>query len=161
MFKIGDNVVYPMQGIGVIKNIEEKDFTGENKQYFIIQMLHNNMEVMIPADRISNSNLRLISDGDTLDNILLSFKDRVCDLDDLAASRQRYQLNMEKIKSGSLEDCADVLYELTQINKEKTLNSSEKQMLTNAKRFMVTEISAIKEISEDKADDLLNSSLEL
>lgn len=66
MFNVGDKVVYPMQGIGIVQRIEEKLFCGKKKKYCIIQMLKNNLEIMIPIDRLPNSKLRMINDINTL-----------------------------------------------------------------------------------------------
>ncbi|WP_207706368.1 MULTISPECIES: CarD family transcriptional regulator [Clostridium] len=159
MFEIGDKVVYPMQGAGIIKNIEEKEFSGEKQEYYIIKMLKSNMEIMIPLDRISHSNLRLISDSSTLSSVLFSFQTKDSSNEEILPSKQRYQTNMQKLKSGSLKESAEVFYDLTLINKEKPLNSSEKQMLMNARKFLIDEMTLIKKISENEAEDLLDSSI--
>ncbi|MEW8957022.1 CarD family transcriptional regulator [Clostridium sp.] len=158
MFNVGDKVVYPMQGIGIIEAIEDKDFSGEKQQYYIIKMITNNMEIMIPEKRVQISNMRLISDASTLENILLNFHNKEWNPEDVLPSKERYQSNMEKIKSGSLEDGAEVIYDLTHMNKEKALNSSEKQMLQNARKFLIDEMSLIKKITEKEAEKLLNAS---
>ena len=160
LFEIGDKIVYPMQGAGVIQGIEEKDFQGKKQQYYIIKMLTNNMEIMIPSWRMSKSNIRLISDDSTLKNVLLNRNDKESEPIEPTEplnSKQRYQINMDKIKTGSLKDGAEVVYNLTQINKEKALNTSESQMLTNARKFLIDEIILIKKITEDEANDLLDS----
>ena len=70
MFSIGDKVVYPMQGIGVVDRIEDKIFSGKNREYIIVKILSNNLEIMIPSDKVLNSNLRKINDNSTLEDIL-------------------------------------------------------------------------------------------
>ncbi len=159
MFEIGDKIVYPMQGAGIIKNIEEKEFCGKRRKYYVINMVTGNMKIMIPTERILDSNIRLISDASTLDNVLFSFKSEDSTSQKTIPSKQRYQINMQKLKSGSLKENIEVVYNLTKIDKEKTLNSSEKQMLMNARKFLVDEIALIKKISENEADDLLDSSI--
>lgn len=156
MFNIGDKVVYPMQGAGIIKGIEDKDFSGEIRKYYIIKMLSNNMDIMIPSDKISVSNLRPISDISTLNKILSNFDNKDSTEEIEVSSRERYNINKEKIKSGSLKDCVDVVHDLSLISKEKTLNSSEKQMLNCAKKFLIDEIILVKKISESEADNLLH-----
>ncbi|WP_444546596.1 CarD family transcriptional regulator [Clostridium weizhouense] len=158
LFKAGDKVVYPMQGIGIIEKFEEKIFSGQKKQYCIIKMLKNNMEIMIPTDRLSSSNIRMISDIKTLENILSHIQNNSQIQEDLT-SKQRYQINMEKIKTGSLRDSAEVVYDLTLINKQKSLNSSEKQILNTAKKLLIDEITLIKNISEIEATNLLKSTI--
>lgn len=156
-FEIGDKIVYPMQGAGVIQGVEEKNFQGKKQQYYIIKMLTNNMEIMIPSWRLSNSNIRLISDDSTLKNVLVDLNARDPEPSEPLNSKQRYQANMDKIKTGSLKDGAEVVYDLTQLNKEKALNTSESQMLMNARKFLIDEIILIKKITEDEANNLLDS----
>lgn len=159
MFEIGDKIIYPMQGAGVIQGIEEKDFSGEKKKYYIIKMLTNNMQLMIPMDRIIDSNLRLVTNESTLDKILLDLNTTDFSSNDNISSKQRYQSNMDKIKSGSLKENLEVVYDLTCLSKEKSLNSTEKQMLTNARKFLVDEIILVKNLTEDEADNLLDENM--
>lgn len=159
LFEIGDKIIYPMQGAGVIQGIEEKDFSGEKKKYYIIKMLTNNMQLMIPMDRIIDSNLRLVTNESTLDKILLDLNTTDFSSNDNISSKQRYQSNMDKIKSGSLKENLEVVYDLTCLSKEKSLNSTEKQMLTNARKFLVDEIILVKNLTEDEADNLLDENM--
>lgn len=158
MFLIGDKVVYPMQGIGIIDRIEDKIFSGENREYIIVKILSNNLEIMIPSDKISNSNLRKITDNSTLEDVLFDLTNKNNNLEGISA-KERYQNNMTKIKSGSLKDSAEVVYDLILMNKEKSLNTSEKQLFNTAHKFLVQEVSFIKDISETEATDFLNLNL--
>ena len=158
MFLIGDKVVYPMQGIGIIDRIEDKIFSGKNREYIIVKILSNNLEIMIPSDKISNSNLRKITDNSTLEDVLFDLTNKNNRLEGISA-KERYQNNMTKIKSGSLKDSAEVVYDLILMNKEKSLNTSEKQLFNTAHKFLVQEVSFIKNISETEATDFLNLNL--
>lgn len=158
MFTIGDKVVYPMQGIGIIERIENKIFSGKSKEYIIIKILSNNLEIMIPSDKISNSSLRKISDNSTLENVLFNLTDKTINIKGMS-SKERYQFNLDKIKSGSLQDSAEVVYDLISIKKEKTLNSSEKQLFNTARKFLVQEVSLIKNISEIEATDFIKENI--
>lgn len=158
MFSIGDKVVYPMQGIGVVEKIEDKIFSGKNREYIIIKILSNNLEIMIPSDKILNSNLRKISDTSTLEDILFNISDKNDELESVSA-KERYQTNMTKIKSGSLKDSAEVVYDLILMNKEKSLNSSEKQLFNTARKFLIEEVCLIKNISEPEVIDSLHLNL--
>lgn len=157
LFKVGDKVVYPMQGTGIIESIEERDFLGEMQEYYIIEMITQNMQIMIPYSKIKESNLRLISDPITLDNVLTDFTTKDPHTTKATPPKQRYKIHMDKIKSGSLEESAEVVWDLVCLNKEKTLNATEKQMLTNARKFLTGEISLIRKISEDEANELLDT----
>ncbi|OOM71471.1 RNA polymerase-binding transcription factor CarD [Clostridium puniceum] len=158
MFSIGDKVVYPMQGIGVIERIEDKIFSGKNREYIIVKILSNNLEIMIPSDKILNSNLRKICDNSTLEDILFNISSKNNELHSTSA-KERYQTNMTKVKSGLLKDSAEVVYDLILMNKEKSLNSSEKQLFNTARKFLVEEVSLIKNISETEAINFLDLNL--
>ena len=158
MFLIGDKVVYPMQGIGIIDRIEDKIFSGKNREYIIVKILSNNLEIMIPSDKISNSNLRKITDNSTLEDVLFDLTNKNNKLEGISA-KERYQNNMTKMKSGSLKDSAEVVYDLILMNKEKSLNTSEKQLFNTAHKFLVQEVSFIKNISETEATDFLKLNL--
>lgn len=158
MFLIGDKVVYPMQGIGIIDRIEDKKFSGKNREYIIVKILSNNLEIMIPSDKISSSNLRKITDNSTLEDVLFDLTSKNAKSEDISA-KERYQNNMSKIKSGSLKDSAEVVYDLILMNKEKSLNTSEKQLFNTAHKFLVQEVSFIKDISETEATNFLNLNL--
>jgi len=158
LFLIGDKVVYPMQGIGIIDRIEDKIFSGKNREYIIVKILSNNLEIMIPSDKISNSNLRKITDNSTLEDVLFDLANKNNKLEGISA-KERYQNNMTKMKSGSLKDSAEVVNDLILMNKEKSLNTSEKQLFNTAHKFLVQEVSFIKNISETEATDFLNLNL--
>ncbi|GCF66405.1 hypothetical protein BC2903_02240 [Bacillus cereus] len=74
MFQIGDNIVYPMQGAGIIKAIEEKEIAGKKQQYYVIKMSASNMEIMIPEGKILSSNIRPVTDITALIHIINIFQ---------------------------------------------------------------------------------------
>ncbi|MFF3023743.1 CarD family transcriptional regulator [Gottfriedia sp. NPDC057948] len=153
MFEVGDSIFYPMQGAGVIESIQEKEVQGEIQQYFIIRLLIKKMEVMIPISKMSNSRIRMVVDSNTLDNILINFHNGESDRS--LSYKQRFKLNTEKMKTGNIEDGAEVVRDLMRIDKEKSLNSSEKQMLGNASKIFISELELVKGISQSQAKELL------
>ncbi|EEM95075.1 Transcriptional regulator, CarD [Bacillus thuringiensis IBL 200] len=148
LFQIGDNIVYPMQGAGIIKAIEEKEIAGEKQQYYVIKMSASNMELMIPAGRISNSNIRPVTDITALVHIMDIFQHG--ESDRLLTWKQRYKLNTDKIKTGKMQEGAEVVRDLMRIQKEKALNASEKKMLDNAYEFLISELGLIEGITENQ-----------
>jgi CarD family transcriptional regulator len=157
LFKIGDNIVYPMHGAGVIEAIEEKEVLGEIQQYYVIKMPINNMQVMIPIKKILNSRIRSVVDVLVLENVLHVFHNGESDRS--LTWKERYKSNMEKMKTGEIQEGAEVVRDLMRINKEKALNTSEKQMLDSARRIFVSELGLIKGITEIQATDLLNAKI--
>lgn len=161
MFNIGDKIVYPSQGIGVIDEIEEKEFKGEKQAYYTIKLYNNNMKLTLPFSRIEMSNMRLVSDSKTLDNCLKHINKFIVEIDGLNKInfKERKTVNELKIKSGALDDYLEVICNLTQLKMEQNLNSSEKQMLANAKKIVIEEICQSKNLSNDEAADLLDISM--
>jgi len=157
MFQIGDRVIYPMQGAGVIQGIEEKEISGTPDMYFIIDILSNKMQVMVPLSKMLNTGIRLISDEHLLEDILLNFKTKKLFTSQDLSYRERYNINMAKVKTGGIKEGSEVVHDLMLLGENKPLNSSEKQLLLTAKKILISEISIIKGISESNADDLLSS----
>ncbi len=159
LFNIGDKVVYPMQGAGVIEAIEEREFSGEAQKYYVIRIAHNRLTIMIPECKIADSHLRLVNDEDTLKFILQNVHGHSCPMQNFSSMKERNEYLNSKIKSGSLKENAEVVIELMEINSNKRLNSTEKQLLDKAKKLIIGEISLIKGISPNQATVLLNSSM--
>lgn len=148
LFQIGDNIVYPMQGAGIIKAIEEKEIAGKKQQYYVIKMSANNMEIMIPEGKILNSNIRPVTDITALIHIIDIFQHG--ESDRLLTWKQRYKMNTDKIKTGKMQEGAEVVRDLMRIQKEKALNASEKKMLDNAHEFLISELGLIEGITENQ-----------
>lgn len=148
LFQIGDNIVYPMQGAGIIKAIEEKEIAGEKQQYYVIKMSASNMEIMIPEGKILNSNIRPVTDIKALIHIIDIFQHG--ESDRLLTWKQRYKVNTDKIKTGKMQEGAEVVRDLMRIQKEKVLNASEKKMLDNAHEFLISELGLIEGITENQ-----------
>ena len=96
-------------------------------------MSASNMEIMIPEGKILNSNIRPVTDIAALIHIIDIFQHG--ESDRLLTWKQRYKLNTDKIKTGKMQEGAEVVRDLMRIQKEKALNASEKKMLDNAHEF--------------------------
>ncbi|RAN76365.1 transcription factor YdeB, partial [Bacillus sp. SRB_331] len=110
MFQIGDNIVYPMHGAGIIEAIEEKEFSGKKQQYFVIKMSIRNMQVMIPMGKILSSSIRPVTDILALKHIIHIFQHG--ESDKLLPWKQRYKVNTDKIKTGEIQEGAEVVRDL-------------------------------------------------
>jgi len=148
LFQIGDNIVYPMHGVGIIKAIEEKEISGKKQQYYVIKMLISNMQVMIPTVKILSSSIRPVTDIIALKRIIHIFHHE--ESDRLLPWKQRYKVNTDKIKTGKIQECTEVVRDLMRMKKEKALNTSEKKMLDNAHEFLISELGLIKGITENQ-----------
>ncbi len=148
LYQVGDNIVYPMHGVGIIKAIEEKEVSGKKQQYYVIKMLISNMQIMIPTSKIVSSSIRPVTDIIALKHLIHIFLHG--ESDRLLPWKQRFKVNTDKIKTGKIQECAEVVRDLMRMKKEKTLNTSEKKMLANAHEFLISELNLIKGITENQ-----------
>jgi len=153
LFKIGDNIFYPMHGAGKIESLEEKDFAGKKQPYYTIQMLIGDLKVMIPMRKISKTMIRPVKELCDVKEIASSIKEQATE--NKLPWKQRYKANMDKIKSGSLEDSAEVVHALLQMQKESKLNSSERSMLIKAQNFLKSELKLIDGMNKYKIEQFL------
>ena len=148
LFQIGDNIVYPMHGVGIINAIEEKEILGEKQLYYVIKMSISNIQIMIPTAKVLSSSIRPVTDIIALKDIMHIFQHG--ETDRLLPWKLRYKLNMEKIKTGKIQEGAEVVRDLLRMKKEKSLNTSEKKMLKNASEYLISELKLMKGITENQ-----------
>ncbi|WP_042348403.1 CarD family transcriptional regulator [Bacillus massiliigorillae] len=146
MFQIGDSIVYPLHGAGVIEAIEKKEVLGEFRQYFVIKLSINNLQIMIPIENIAKLGLRPVSEYKNVEFILEQYLNG--ETDQSIPVKERFRLNTEKIKTGKIADCIEVVRDLSRIEGEKSLNSSEKQLLNKARAILMSELVLIDGITE-------------
>ncbi len=144
MFKLGDKVVYPMHGAGVIETMESKEILGEIKSYYVLKMPIGEMKLMIPVDNVNNIGLRNIIDKETVEKVYDILKQAAV-LND-SNWNKRYRDNLVKMKTGDIFAVAQVVRDLTYRDREKGLSTGEKKMLVSAKQMLISEIA----LSTDK-----------
>lgn len=154
MYQVGDNIFYPMHGAGQITAIEEKEVAGEILQYYIINMINDNMKVMIPKNKISKTNIRPVTDLDTVKEIARMIDKVEADKD--LTWKKRNKLNNDMIKSGSLKACAEVIYGLSNMQREQKLNSSERTQLKQAQAFLMSELKLVEGMNNDRKERFLS-----
>ena len=154
MFKVGDKVVYPMHGAGVIEVIEEREFLGEKRQYYIMRMPIGDMRVMVPTDSTEEVGLRQVMSAEDADKVLDILRSESTKMSN--SWNRRYRANMEKIKSGSAFEVAEVVRNLIQRDMEKGLSSGEKKMLDSARQILVSELALAKDLDEEEAENLVD-----
>jgi len=162
MFKIGDLAVYPAQGVGIIERIEQKKISGCQQDFFVMRILENNMIIMIPSANVANVGLRQIIDRKEVSKVFSILKERDICVDDNQTWNRRYRDYMEKIKSGSVYEVAEVYRDLTNIQQDKELSFGERKMLDTARSLLIKEISLAKNMKEEdvERDIQLNFSIQ-
>ncbi len=159
MFNVGDKIVYPMHGAGVIDSIEEKEVLGEKRQYYILKM-PGEVKVMVPTANAENMGVRSIIDKNGAKKVL-----SILEKDETQMSdnwNKRYRDNLEKMKTGDVYEVADVVRNLTFKQKEKgTLSTGEKKMLDNAKVILVSELALAENSSNDEIEQLVENKIDM
>ena len=158
MFNVGDKIVHPMHGAGTISAIEEKNICNETEQYYIISM-PGEVKVMVPISKASDIGVRSVIDKAEAGKVL-----EVLEANETEMSNnwnKRYKENMEKMKSGSIYEVADVVRNLSYKQKEKGLSTGEKKMLNNAKQILVSELVLAEHASENEVENLVENKINL
>jgi len=153
MFKIGDKVVYPMHGAGIIEAIEEKEVLGDKRSYYIMKMPFGNMKLMVPIDNVNENGLRQVVNPEEVIRVMSILQDN--DNSMSANWNRRYRANMEKIKSGNIYEVAEVVRNLSLRDREKGLSTGERKMLENARQILISELVLAKEEKEDSIKNML------
>lgn len=151
MFSVGDKIVYPTHGAGVVKNIKEEKILGETKSYYVLYMPVGELKLMVPVENVSELGLRKIIDKEEVYRVLEVLSDQESELS--SNWNRRYRANMEKIKSGDIDEVAIVARDLYSRDKEKGLSTGEKKMLEQAIRIVVSELALATETEEEEMRD--------
>jgi CarD family transcriptional regulator len=157
-FDIGDNVVYPHHGAGMVLKKETKDLLGEKRDYLTIKILHNNMTVMVPCENAHRAGLRRVIDGEEVNKVIDVLTGEVSDMP--KNWNRRFKHNREKIKTGDVFELAEVVRNLAIREWEKGLSTGEKQMYTRAKKILASEFMYALSKDEDGAEAYLDELLE-
>jgi len=153
LFNIGDKVVYPMHGAGVIESIEEKEVLGETKKYYVLRLPVGDMKVMIPVTNYKDVGLRQVIDGDGVTRVFRILSEQSTSMS--SNWNRRYRANLEKIKSGNVYEVAEVVRNLITRDKEKGLSSGERKMLESARQILISELVLATEMNEDKTKSMI------
>jgi CarD family transcriptional regulator, regulator of rRNA transcription len=160
-YEVGDNVVYPHHGAGVVLKKETKDLMGEKRDYLTIKILHNNMTVMVPCENANRAGLRRVIDEEQVKKVIGVLTDEVSEMP--KNWNRRFKHNREKIKTGDVYELAEVVRNLAIREWEKGLSTGEKQMYTRAKKILASEMMYALDKTEDETeahlDDLLHRDL--
>jgi CarD family transcriptional regulator len=151
MFSVGDLAVYPAHGVGVIERIENQEISGCEQDFYVMRILDNDMIIMIPTSNVNNVGLREIIDKTELPRLYSILEKRDVALDNQTWNR-RYREYMDKIKTGSVFEVAEVYRDLLMLRVEKELSFGERKMLETARSLLIKEISLAKEIGESQVE---------
>ena len=156
-FQVGDLAVYPAHGVGRIESIESRVVNGEKHDFYIMKVIENGMVIMIPTWNVASVGLRDIINEKDIPKIYAVMQQRP----DLAMDNQtwnrRYREYMDKIKTGSLYEVAEVYRDLSLLKHNKDLSFGERKLYDTAQTLLVKEISTARDMDEKKVTSEIES----
>ena len=157
-FQIGDKVIYPNHGLGVVEKVEEKTILGTTTGFFHLRIISNETTVLVPVANVDNVGLRRAITDEEVERLFQLLGDG--NIDNHQNWKGRFKDNSDKMRTGSIYDMADVLKSLTFLAKSKSLSFREKRMLDRAKSLIVSEISEVMRLTAASIEDRVNEALE-
>lgn len=157
-FQVGDKVIYPNHGLGVVEKIEEKTILGTTCGFFHLRILSNDTTVLVPVANVDNVGLRRAITDEEVERLFGLLGDGK--IDNHANWKGRFKDNSDKMRTGSIYDMADVLKSLTFLAKSKSLSFREKRMLDRAKALIISEVSEVMRVKVEEIEDRVEKALE-
>lgn len=154
-FKVGDKAVYPAHGVGEVTGIEDKEIAGSKAQFYILKIMDSGMTIMVPTSNVRHVGLREVISKSEVDAVYEILKER----GEYAITEQtwnrRYREYMDKIKTGSVYEIAEVLRDLSLLRFEKELSFGERKMLDTARNLIIKELAIAQAADEgDVAEEI-------
>ena len=157
MFQIGDKIVHPMHGAGVIDSIVSKKVNGVVRDYYILKLPVGGMLVMIPTEHTEEIGVRPVVDRDEADRLIAAMPDIKVDM--TQNWNRRYRENMLRIKSGDLMEVARVVKGLMLRDEDRGLSTGERKMLHSAKQILISELVLSQDASYEDMERRVNTAM--
>jgi CarD family transcriptional regulator len=157
LFDVGDKVVYPHHGAGMVVKKEKREVLGQTREYLTIKILHNDMTVNVPVESAEQVGLRTVIDEDLVKTVVKALTGGSTEMP--KNWNRRFKHNRDKMKTGDIFELAEVVKNLSLRDHEKGLSTGEKQMFVKAKKILASELMYAKEMDEDEAAEWLEGVL--
>jgi CarD family transcriptional regulator len=148
VFQVGDLAVYPAHGVGRIDAIESRVINGETHEFYIMKVLENSMVIMIPLSNVESVGLRDVIKKEDIPDVFAVMEKRQTEATNTQTWNRRYREYMDKIKTGSLYDVAEVFRDLSLLKMTKDLSFGERKLYDTAQVLLVKELSTAKNTDE-------------
>lgn len=156
-FQIGDKVVHPMYGAGVLESVVQKKVDGVVREYYIMKLPKRSMVVMIPTESSEEIGVRPVMDQAQADRLLAAIPQIQVEM--TANWNHRYRENLERLKSGDLIEVARVIKGLTVRDSKRGLSTGERKMLHAARQILISELVLSKSLSYEAVEQQLDTAL--
>lgn len=161
MFLVGDNVVYPMHGAGVVESIEERVYDAKPTKYLVLSMFLGNMKVRIPLCNLEKVGLRPVSPPKKVEEIQKVLETKVISNLKSITWNSRFTIYVDKMKSGDVLELAEVISILARQDQEKRLSTGERRLLGNARQILASEIMVVEQSDFDTAEKWIDEALNI
>ncbi|HEX6880525.1 MAG TPA: CarD family transcriptional regulator [Terriglobales bacterium] len=156
-FSVGDKVVYPNHGVGVIEQISSRTIGNTVERFYLLKIKSSSLKVMVPFENVNSVGLRKVVRNGEIQKILDYLCDGKCDSN--ADWKNRFKENSDKMRTGSLMEVAVVLKSLLQLAQSKPLSFREKKMMERARYLLVSELSMARPWTEQDVEETLTKAL--
>ena len=157
-FRLGDKVVYPNQGVGIIEQISTRNLSGQPEMFYLLKLGGSGMRVMVPMTNVTSIGLRRVARNNEIGSVLgFLHKGSITNVPDW---KSRFKGNAEKMRTGSLQDVAVVFKSLLTLSQDKSLSFREKRMLDRSWQMLVDEIAVVRGMQKDAVQSELVKALE-
>jgi len=156
-FSVGDKVVYPNHGVGVIEQISSRTIGSQIERFYLLKIKASSLKVMVPFHNVGSVGLRRVVRNGEVQKVLEFLMDG--EIENNADWKYRFKENSDKMRTGTLLDVAIVLKGLLLLAQTKPLSFREKKMLERARYLLVSELAMAKSCEEPEIEDLLNGAL--
>ena len=140
-FKVGDKVVYPSQGVSVVEEISKEVLAGTEMKCYHLRLVGSDSKVMVPVDNSERVGLRPLSEKKQVKKVMRRLK--AAEGENAEDWKDRYRANLERIKTGDLDEIVDVLLCLAEVAGRKTLSFRERKMYDHARQLLVHEVAEV------------------
>jgi CarD family transcriptional regulator len=144
----GDKIVHSLHGVGNVEKIEEKEILGKLTSFAILSFQEDRLKIMVNVDQRNNM-LRPLMNVQQVETVMKHLKDHIC-ATVISKSTQRYNVNLQRIKSGDVTNLAEVIKELSGLLEEKRLTQKEQSMLDQTRRILAAELSQVTNRTEEE-----------
>jgi len=156
-FKVGDKVVYPSQGVSVVEEISKEVFAGTEMNCYHLRLVGSDSKVMVPVDNSERVGLRPLSEKKQVKKVMKRLK--AAEGENAEDWKDRYRANLDRIKTGDLDEIVDVLLCLAEVAGRKTLSFRERKMYDHARQLLVNEVAEVDRRDVEKVEQQVEDAL--
>ena len=156
-FKVGDKVVYPSQGVSIVEEISKEVLAGTEMKCYHLRLIGSDSKVMVPVENSERVGLRPLSEKKQVKKVMRRLK--AAEGENAEDWKDRYRANLDRIKTGDLEEIVDVLLCLAEVAGRKTLSFRERKMYDHARQLLVNEVAEVENRDATKVEQQVEDAL--